>query len=128
MGVFQDPQEQTCWWAVVKQKWQTKDQSGHVVYQDDGFLIVNFDFSADQKLLDFKIYYRLWFYDYKYDDVETGIKRYQKLTNDIKKYFVEGNKKNGEGLSSIDSTLKKSIMAHLIRQITTINVGKVKGK
>lgn len=110
-------------WAVVKQKWQTKDQAGHVVYQDDGFLLVNFDFDADDKLKDFKIYYRLWFYDYQYDDLELGIKRHEKLVRDIKKYFIDS-----KGISGIDSTLKKGIMDFLINKVETVNMGKVRKK
>jgi hypothetical protein len=119
MGLFNDNLDHNRWWAVVKQKWQTKDLSGHVVYQDDGFLLVNFDFDADDKLKDFKIYYRLWFYDYQYDDVELGVKRYEKLVNDIRRYFVDS-----KGISGIDSTLKKGMMEFLVNKVKTVNTGK----
>jgi hypothetical protein len=123
MGLFNDNLDQNRWWAVVKQKWQTKDQAGHVVYQDDGFLLVNFDFDADDKLKDFKIYYRLWFYDYQYDDLELGIKRHEKLVRDIKKYFMDS-----KGISGIDSTLKKGIMEFLVNKVEAVNMAKVRGK
>ncbi len=117
MGLFNDNLDQNRYWAVVKQKWQTKDMAGHIVYQDDGFLLVNFDFDADNKLKDFKIYYRLWFYDYQYDDLELGIKRHDKLVRDIREYFIED-----KGISGIDSTLKKGMMEFLIKKVKTANL------
>ena len=123
MGLFNDNLDQNRYWAIVKQKWQTKDQSGHVVYEDDGFLLVNFDFAADNTLKDFKIYYRLWFYDYQYDDLETNTKRHEKLTRDIKQYFVDG-----KGISGIDSSLKKGMMEFLIEKVKTHNSGKLRMK
>ena len=130
MGLFKDNLDRSRYWAVVKQKWQTKDLTGHTVYQDDGFLLVNFDFEADIKLRDFKIYYRLWFYNYKYDNLELRITRYDKLINDIKQYFLDNN-----AFSGIDSTLKKGMMEFIVDKVRTAsslntvtsrNVNKVK--
>jgi hypothetical protein len=80
------------------------------VYQDDGFLFVNFDFTADRVLKDFKIYYRLWFYEYQYDDLELNLKRFQKLENDITTHF-----KNG--IKSVSDSLKNAMCEYLIGQI-----------
>jgi len=118
MGVFMDNLDQNRFWAIVKQKWQTKDMYGHVVYQDDGFLIVNFDFAADT-LKDFKIYYRHWFYDYQYDDVERGTKRYTKLVKDINTYFAEDSVNNK--ISGISKDLKVKMRDYLIQQVKTFN-------
>jgi hypothetical protein len=114
MGLFNDNLDQHRYWAIVKQKWQTFDLSGHVVYKDEGFLFVNFDFDENMGLKDFKIHYRLWFNDYKYDDVEMKIRRYQKLENDIKANFESG-------LSGIDSTLKKGMREFLIQKVKQKN-------
>jgi hypothetical protein len=116
MGLFNDNLDPNRFWAIIKQKWQTKDMTGHVVYEDNGFLLVNFDFDADSKLKDFKIYYRLWFYDYQYDDLEIGVKRHDKLIRDIKQYFVED-----KGISGIDSSLKMGIMNFLINTVKMKN-------
>jgi len=69
------------------------------------FLLVNFDFDAIANSGIFKIYYRLWFYDYRYDDLELGIKRQDKLINDINAIFIEDT-----GISGLDYSLKKGIM------------------
>jgi hypothetical protein len=119
MGLFNDNLDQNRYWAIVKQKWQTRDPAGHVVYQDDGFLLVNFDFDADTRLKDFKIYYRLWFYDYRYDDVERGVTRYEKLVRDIRHYFMDDRE-----ISGIDSALKKGMMDFMIAKLETIGTGK----
>jgi hypothetical protein len=114
MGVFNDNLDQNRYWVIVKQNWQSKDQAGHVVYKDDSFFPVSFDFDADNKLKDFKIYYRLWFYDYKYDDLELGIKRHEKLARDIKQYFMDD-----KGISGIENSLKKAMTDFMISKIKT---------
>lgn len=123
MQIFNDKTDENRYWAIVRQKWQTKDLlTGNVVYQDDGFLLVNFDFNAeDNKLKDFKIYYRLWFYDYKYDDLERGVKRYEKLASDIRTAFFGKN-----AIGSIDSTLKKRMTDFLISTVKNASIQKVK--
>jgi hypothetical protein len=110
MGVFNDNLDNNRYWAIVKQKWESVDLLGHVTYTDNGFLFVNFDFTDSNELKEFKIHYRLWFNDYKYDDVELGIKRYQKLENDIRSYFENG-------MSGIDSSLKKGMREFLIQKV-----------
>ena len=109
MGVFQDPIDQNRYWAIVKQTWKTR-KFGHTVYKDDGFLFMNFDFKADLVLRDFGIYYRLWFYDYKYDDVERQISRVDKISADIENHFVRGVKR-------IDKNLKMELKRHLLAKI-----------
>ena len=123
MQLFKDKSNPDRFWAIVKQKWQTKDMDGNVVYQDNGFLLVNFDFKADNTLKDFKIYYRLWFYDYKYDDLELGIKRYEKLSDDIKTAFFGKN-----AVGEIDSSLKRRMMDYLITTVKTFNNQKFRMK
>lgn len=111
MSIYNDDNEPDHrYWAIIRQNWKTKDIYGETVYQDDGFLFVNFDFTADKVLKDFKIYYRLWFYEYQYDDIELGIKRYQKLEKDITKYF-----KNG--IKGLTDSLKKDMCDYLIGEI-----------
>ncbi len=114
MGIFNDNLDPHRYWAIVAQKWQTKDMYGNCVYSDDGFLIVNFDFDADRQLKEFAIYYRLWFYNYQYDNIETGVTRYDKLQYDINSHFVNG-------LNGIDSTLKEGMRDFLIRKIRVIS-------
>lgn len=110
MNIFKDDLNSNRYWAIVRQNWKTKDINGVTVYQDDGFLFVNFDFTADWVLKDFKVYYRLWFYEYQFDDIELGIKRYEKLERDITTYF-----KNG--IKSVSGSLKNVMCSYLIGQI-----------
>lgn len=114
MGIFSDNLDPHRYWAIVAQKWQTKDRYGNCVYSDDGFLIVNFDFDANLYLKEFAIHYRLWFYNYQYDDTEAGITRYDKLVYDVDRHFVNGFK-------GIDSTLKKGMRDFLIKKIRIIS-------
>ena len=114
LGIFSDNLDPNRYWAIVVQKWRTKDLYGNCVYADDGFLIVNFDFDTHHKLKEFAIHYRLWFYNYQYHDREAGISRYDKLVYDLDRYFVNG-------LGGIDSTLKKGMRDFLIRKIRTIS-------
>ena len=111
MKVFNDDLDANRYWAIVRQNWKTKDSFGKTIYQDDGFLFVNFDFTADKVLKDFKIYYRLWFFEYQYDDLELGIKRYEKLEKDITDHFKNGIK------SGLSDNLKNAMCSYLIGQI-----------
>ncbi len=110
MGVFHDNLDEHRYWAIVLQKWRTKDRHGSVVYQDDGFLIVNFDFNADQTLKNFNIHYRLWFYNYEYDDLELGITRREKVIGDLDRHFVAG-------VGGIDNELKNAMRNFIIGKI-----------
>ncbi len=114
MGVFNDNLDPHRYWAVILQKWNTMDRHGKVVYEDDGFLIVNFDFRADLSLKDFKVHYRLWFYNYQYDDIELGIARHEKLVYDINKHFVNG-------MGGIDTELKNAMRDFIIDRIRMVN-------
>ena len=114
MGVFSDNLDPYRYWAIIVQKWKTLDRHGKVVYHDDGFLIVNFDFRADLSLKDFKVHYRLWFYNYQYDDIELGIARHEKLVYDIDKHFVTG-------LGGIDSGLKNAMRDLIIDKVCRVN-------
>jgi hypothetical protein len=122
MKVFNDDLDPNRYWAIVRQNWKTLDAFGKTVYQDDGFLFVNFDFKADRVLKDFKIYYRLWFYEYQYDDLEKGLKRQGKLRIDITNHFENG-------IKSISDTLKRAMCDFLIGQIRGngdgVNIGSV---
>lgn len=112
MGIFEDNCDNNRYWAIVLQIWKTKDRSGHIVYEDKGFLIVNLDFKSDLTINNFKIHYRLWFYEYQFDEVELGLSRYQKLTNDLDNYFVNG-------ITGIDENLKNSMRSFIIKKIST---------
>lgn len=115
MGIFNDNLDPYRYWAIIAQKWKTKDLYGNVVYNDDGFLIVNFDFDANLQLKGFAIHYRLWFYNYQYDNCELGITRYEKLIKDLNRHFVNG-------LHGIDSTLKQAMRDFLIEKIRSISM------
>ena len=114
MGVFSDNLDPHRYWAIILQKWKTRDRHGKMVYEDDGFLIVNFDFRADLSLRDFKVHYRLWFYNYQYDDIELGIARHEKLVYDINKHFVNG-------LGGIDTKLKNAMRDFIIDKIRFVS-------
>ncbi len=116
MGVFHDNLDPHRYWAIVLQKWRTKDRHGSVVYQDDGFLIVNFDFNADQTLKIFNIHYRLWFYNYEYDDLELGITRREKVIGDLDRHFVAG-------VGGIDTELKNAMRDFIIGKIQKAPAG-----
>jgi len=113
LAVFCDNLNPSRYWAIVLQQWQTKDRYHKIVYQDDGFLIVNFDFAADRTLREFKVHYRLWFYNYRYDDIELGLLRHEKLVQDIQQYFIEG-------IGGIDASLKQAMLDCLVNTIHTI--------
>jgi hypothetical protein len=108
MGVLNDNLDPDRFWAVVLQKWKTKDRSGACVYEDDGFLIVNID-AADTNHIDFRVHYRLWFYLYQYDDRELGITRHEKLARDLDEYFVNS-------MGGIDRSLKMAMKDLIIEK------------
>lgn len=110
LKIFKDDRNCDRYWAIVRQNWKTKDILGVTGYQDDGFLFVYFDFIADQVLKDFKIYYRLWFYEYQFDETERHIKRYEKLERDITEHF-----KNG--VSGVSVNLKNTMCSYLVGTI-----------
>jgi len=116
MKVFNDDLDKNRYWAIVRQNWKTLDGFGKTVYNDDGFLFVNFDFTADRVLKDFKIYYRLWFYEYQYDDLELGIKRYEKLENDINTHFKDR-------IKAVSNNLKCEMRDYLVGQIRKAGTG-----
>jgi len=87
MMVFNDDLDFNRYWAIVRQNWKTKDSFGKTVCQDNGFLLAAFDFTSERVLKDFKIGFQFGFYEYQYDDIELGIKRYQKIENDITTHF-----------------------------------------
>lgn len=81
--VYQDPTSSNRYWATVKQSWTTRRPDGSVAYADDGFLFLNFDLDEHKNPRNIKIDYRLWFYDYKHPDAKRGLKRYQRMAQDI---------------------------------------------
>jgi hypothetical protein len=87
LRLYQDQKIPTRYWAVVFQDWNTRNYKGNVVYRDDGFLFINFDFDDKGEMSDFQIFYRLWFYNYKYDRPEIKYKRWQLIEDDIKGAF-----------------------------------------
>lgn len=116
MAVFNDNIDPRRYWAIVLQKWRTRDRYGVAVYEDRGFLVVNFDFDAGARLKEFRIHYRLWFYDYQYDDVELGIRRHEKLLHDIDTYFVDN-------LGGIDTVLKMQMKNFLVQKVRNAALG-----
>jgi hypothetical protein len=110
IGIFADNLDPHRFWAVVLQRWQTLDRFGMAVYEDQGFLLVNFDFDDNAAVREFRIHCRLWFYDYRYDDAETGVRRHEKLANDINRYFVQG-------VDGIDDALKGAMRDLLIATV-----------
>jgi hypothetical protein len=81
--MYQDLKSPNRFWAVVKQQWETRDASGRSLYQDDGFLFLNFDLDALQRPQNLLVNYRLWFYNYKQIDPKTGLKPHERLAQDI---------------------------------------------
>lgn len=118
MKIFNDDVDPNRYWAIVRQKWKTIDSFGKTIYTDNGFLFVNFDFTADRVLKDFKIHYRLWFYEYRYDYIEKGIKRHEKLQEDITMHFKEK-------IKAIPEVLKEAMSDYLISQIRREPMGPV---
>jgi hypothetical protein len=110
IGVFNDNVDPHRYWAIVLQGWCTLNRFDAPVYEDDGFLLVNFDFDARARLKAFRIHYRLWFCAYRYDDRELGLSRGEKLARDIDRYFL------GE-LGGIDPELMYAMRDFLVRQI-----------
>ncbi|MFC1585684.1 hypothetical protein ACFL5V_09075 [Fibrobacterota bacterium] len=133
MKLYQDHKIPSRYWAVVYQNWDTRNYKGNVVYRDDGFLFINFDFDDSGQLSDFQIFYRLWFYNYKYDKPEIGYKRWQLIEDDIKGAFslledskiVFGRKEGKKfinddsqrGLSGIDKGLADRMRKDLVNAI-----------
>jgi hypothetical protein len=99
MNIYQDP-SLTRYWAVARQVWRTRNSKGAQVYRDDGFLVINFDFSEGlNQQPKFKIFYRIWIYDYRFDIPELRISRTQQIERDFNGVFFPGasNKMGGVG-------------------------------
>lgn len=117
MKVLQDELSATRYWAIIKQDWETYYQ-GSPVYSDMGFLLVNFDFDmSNHKLKEFKISYRLWFYDYRYKELETGLGRVDKLRYDLEQYFVDPHK----GVSGIPINLKEELVSYIVKKADEVD-------
>ncbi len=121
MGVFKDNLAPRRYWAIVAQKWKTKNTRGTVIYSDDGYLIVNIDFDKTFKLSHFSIHYRLWFYNYQFDEIETSRTRYDKLLDDVNQHFVYE-------FSGVDHHLKEAMRDFLIQKIEIIGRDRVTHK
>jgi hypothetical protein len=109
MKIILDDLDPNRYWAIARENWKTLDSFGSVVYHDNSFQFYIFDFTTDGVLKNFKIFYRLWFYEYQYDDIELGIKRNEKLKNDIVKYF-------NNSLKSVPDRVKKTMFDFLVAQ------------
>lgn len=115
MNIYTDPIVSSRFFAVVKQSWDTKFNK-RVVYHDDGFLIISFDYDfRNGRARDFKIHQRLWFYDYRYDDRELGMSRVAKLRVDLDKHFV--NRK----MQGISSDLKMEIRNLILKKADQVD-------
>ncbi len=105
--IIQDPHSQFRFWAVVDQKWVTRDGAGIELYQDDGFLLVNFDFTSRGELHNMAFHYRLWFYNYPYKlNGDIALTRENAILRDI-----------SDGLRSVhgmDISLKEQIKRSLL--------------
>lgn len=108
MGIFQDPLFTHRFWAVVAQNWVTTNLYGTEEYTDNGFTLINFDFSSETKLSSFKIYFSLWFYKYQYANKEIDL-RSKKLEHDMS-YFTDST-------SFCDIKLKKAISTFIVSKI-----------
>lgn len=133
MGIYQEDANR--YWAVVYQKWKTKKKNGKVVYRDDGFLFINFDFADNRNKPVFKIYYRIWIYNYKFGNPETGFTRADFIQRDFDGVFFPAKAKGigGKGfytskgkrvrdpgsvtIRGIDRNILKIIRDDLIRAI-----------
>lgn len=110
IGLFNDNLDPHRYWAIVQQRWTTKSKTGRTLYQDDGFLIVNFDFTPQYALKQFHIYYRLWFYNYQYAAAEQGLSRSDKIGRDLSRHFVNG-------MGGIDTSLKASMRDFILQHV-----------
>lgn len=117
MKLFRDEISGSRYWAVIKQEWATSFKNKKS-YEDVGFLIVNFDFDTNGKqLIDFHIAYRLWFYNYRYREIETGIGRVSKLKQDLSNYFLDPQ----QGISGISENLKREILSFIIQKADEVD-------
>lgn len=117
MKIFRDEISSERFWAVVKQDWNT-EFAGINTYEDVGFLIVSFDFDLnDKELKDFKIAYRLWFYNYRYKELETSLGRVEKLKHDLNTYFLDSHL----GVSGISEGLKDEIVTFILQKADEVD-------
>lgn len=104
------------YWAVVRQNWKTKKRNGAVVYRDDGFLFINFDFSNGKAKPEMKIYYRIWIYNYKYANIELGKTRIDFIERDFNGVFFK------EQASEIGGNGFYTSKGHKIKNLDNITV------
>jgi len=106
--IIQDPHSPYRFWAVVDQKWRTRNSNGEELYSDRGFLLVNFDFGTNGSLQNVALHYRLWFYNYPFQIAnDTHFSRQSAITRDVTM-----------GLSNVhgvDSSLKEQVKESLLR-------------
>lgn len=108
LKIYQSSVSNTRYWAIIRQDWQTFNRSNRLVYHDDGFLIVNFDFDPTSgNLQNFEIGYRIWINDYKYDQISPRLTRVEKLSYDLQRYFIDE-------VHGIDTHLKYEIVDYII--------------
>lgn len=109
LRMYEDPDFEGRYWAIVYQDWQTaivgRLKPG---YQDDGFLIMYFDFNLDNELT-VNIYLRLWFNNYKKTTQDGLLTPILKLRRDINKYFIN------QKMKGINNTIKKNMAEAIIK-------------
>lgn len=117
MSIIQDNSDPYRYWAVVRQEWRTESRGGKLQYEDNGFLVVNLNFNEDASLKNFKIEYRLWFYEYEYDHRQDGVvitSRGQKLANDLDREFRKGFK------GGINKEVQEKISTYIVDQMDVV--------
>jgi hypothetical protein len=123
MNLYQDNQSSR-FWAVARQSWKTKDRKGAVVYRDDGFLFLNFDFTEGlDKEPEFKIYYRIWIYNYCFDNAELRTSRSDIVERDFNMVFFKSldDTKLDSGVTGIWADLRKQMRQDLMVEVKKSN-------
>ncbi len=106
--IIQDPHSQYRFWAVVDQEWTTRDNVGSELYQDNGFLLVNFDFTSSGNLHNVALHYRLWFYNYPYkSEDDSKFSREFAILRDVQDGL--------NSVSGVDISLKKQVEESLLK-------------
>lgn len=107
--LIQDPHAPHRFWAVVHQQWRTMNSVGKERYSDEGFLLVNFDFTPQGKIHEVKLHYRLWFYSYPNN---------QSLSSSFRRNSISKDVSEGLGkISGIDASLKSTIKESIIQSM-----------
>lgn len=127
LRLYRDPSPELSdrYWAIVKQGWATKSGE-ETTYMDEGFLFLNFRFDKGGKVSDFKIDYRLWLYDYRYDLKEPALARWERLNLDIGGFLEMTQPMHGKMGEMIEGKWRENQARRGLRLVERILVEKMK--